>query len=106
MVPSLDVVIPRQFFDAPVLSHVAPKSVDIQIVVPSTAASLVPSLDDAMSIQLFVLPTDDKVQAACVETRVENESRAASTTLNTLRRGISYLCLVFCEEEEMILGIA
>ena len=71
--------------------HVAPELVDVQMFPSSTtAASLVPSLEDVMYLHNFVLPVDvTSVQVeAYVGVRTQSESRAASKTFNTLRRGI------------------
>ena len=94
LTPSLEDVMPNHFFMIPVevtSVHVAPESVDVQMFPSQTvAASLVPSLEDVMPLHSCVLPVNaPSVQLeACVETSVENESRATSRNLNTLRRSI------------------
>jgi hypothetical protein len=94
LVPSLEDVMPLQSLVLPTevsSVHVAPESEDVQMFPRSaTAASLVPSLEDVMPLHSCVLPVNaPSVQLeACVETSVENESRATSRNLNTLRRSI------------------
>ena len=82
MVPSLEEVMPRQFFVAPTdvsSVHVAPQSVEVQMFSPeATAASLVPSLEEVMPRQVFVAPTDvSSVQVA---------PRAGATALSVRTR--------------------
>ena len=62
----------------------------------ATAASLVPSLEDVMPLHFSVLPVvATSVQLdASEETSVENESRATSRNLSTLRRSIVRISVV------------
>jgi hypothetical protein len=107
LVPSLEEVMPYHAFLLPVKVtslQVTPESVEIQML-PDTsgklsasskeaAASLVPSLEDVIWFQCFVIPTEkSSVQIACVSEDTHTESRATSRTFNTLRRGISLVRL-------------
>ena len=90
--PSLEEVILQKFWvPAPVCAlQLPPESEEVQtlpLLPLTTAASLVKSLDDAISYHVFPLPTD-LTQAACEGANADSKIRAKSRTLNTLRRGM------------------
>ena len=96
MVPSLDDAMLNQFCGLSVgftSVHVSPESVDVQMFpVQSTAASLVPSLDDVIATQSCVLALDVHVEAL-TEASEANESNAASRTRSI---GQHFVLLVSC----------
>ena len=78
MVPSLEDVMPLQSLPVEVIEvtsvQLAPESMEVQMFpeLPaySNAASLVPSLEDVMSVHHFVLPTEVQVPPESVEVQM------------------------------------
>ena len=74
--------------------QVSPESVDVQMFpLVTTAANLVPSLDDVMSYQYCVLALDVHPLEALTEASETNESNAASRTRSI---GQHFVLLVSC----------
>ena len=87
-VPSLDIVILRQFRGPALDVHVSPESVDVQMYpsYPSflTAASLVPSLDDVMPYHFCVVALDVQVSPESVDVQMFPPSTVAASLVPSL----------------------